>query len=102
MEVGQQIVVSTGVVMHEGEKYLSILGIGEYLGEVMPESKHPLHPKERHGQPRFAQPMAKIGEETVTNWQGTFFTLEQFEVIVGNNLHMPVKQVPITITASVE
>ncbi|GAA0352933.1 hypothetical protein L9H26_19045 [Morganella psychrotolerans] len=102
MEVGQQIVVSTGVTMHDGVKYLSILGIGEYLGEMMPEGKHPLHPKERHEQPRFPQPMVKIGEETITNWQGTFFTLDQFEVIVGNNLHMPVKQFPITITAEVE
>ena len=36
MVIGQEIVADTDVIMHEGNKYLSIPSVGEYPVEIMP------------------------------------------------------------------
>lgn len=98
MIIGEQVVACMGIRKHEGVKCLAIYGIGEYLGEQIPTDEHPLHPKERFGQPRFAQPMVKIGDITITEWQSPFYTLHDFDNVVGKNLDKPVIQFPIIRT----
>lgn len=97
MNIGDQVVACFGVKVLDGIKCLAIYGVGEYLGEQMPTNEHPLHPKERFGQPRFPQPMVKIGDITLTNWQSPFYTLTEFDDIVGKNLDKPVIKFPIRL-----
>ncbi|MDE9454630.1 hypothetical protein [Xenorhabdus bovienii] len=69
MNIGDEVVACFRIKLHEDQKCIAIYGVGVFLDEQIPTEQHPLHPKERFGQPRFPQLMVQIGDTVISEWQ---------------------------------
>ncbi|MEI9751463.1 hypothetical protein V5085_11080 [Moellerella wisconsensis] len=99
MNIGDEVVACVGIRRYEGSKCIAIYGVGEFLGELMPEPHHPLTAKERVQNTRLPQNMANIGSVVVSEWQSPFYTVDEFNLIVAKNVELEVIKFPIIVKA---